>query len=144
MHKVQAHELKDTHDDNNNNTRRIKHFFKMQSTMFLLVSACMHVLICEWQCRPFVGSMFIIIVVSRELCQVKCQCVSVNFVMSNVFSSVHVMATYHPCGPVVPFHDLFLAPVLRVAQVQIATLYTLFLNKSRVDAYFSCCTGVPP
>ena len=56
----------------------------MQSTgtLFLLIFVCMHVLICEWQCRPFVGSMFIIIVVSRELCQVKCQCVSVNFVMS--------------------------------------------------------------
>ena len=68
----------------------------MQSTLFLLVFVCMHVLICEWQCRPFVGSMFIIIVVSRELCQVKCQCVSVNFVMYvNVFSSVHVVATYH-------------------------------------------------
>ena len=46
----------------------------MQSTLFLLVFVCMHVLICEWQCRPFVGSMFIIIVCNSELCQVSCQC----------------------------------------------------------------------
>jgi hypothetical protein len=52
----------------------------------------MHVLICEWQCRPFEGLLIIIVVVIRELCQVsgvRCQvsvsvsvCVNVNFVMS--------------------------------------------------------------
>ena len=62
----------------------------MQSTLFLLVFVCMHVLICEWQCRPFVGSMFIIIV---SVCQ--CQ-----FCHVNVFSSVHV---WPPIIPVVHF-----------------------------------------
>jgi hypothetical protein len=72
----------------------------------------MHVLICEWQCRPFEGLLIIIVVVIRELCQVsgvRCQVSGVSVSVSvcqcqfchvNVFSSVHV---WPPIIPVVHF-----------------------------------------